>query len=217
MENDPRTMRGELALLLVIFINSLGVVLMLYSGSGISAVSSVPYAFNQVFPVLSLGTWTYLFQGLLVCSLFVLRKRFIPRYLLSFVVGFLFGVFIDIHEAWVSLLPCTIPLRVLYFLLSYGALSLGIALSNRCRMPIIPTDLFPRELTDILRAPYSRVKISFDVICLFLTALMTFLCLGEVRGLGVGTVLAAFTLGKAIGLTGEWLDKRFRFVSVFEK
>ncbi len=210
MENDPRTMRGELALLLVIFINSLGVVLMLYSGSGISAVSSVPYAFNQVFPVLSLGTWTYLFQGLLVCSLFVLRKRFIPRYLLSFVVGFLFGVFIDIQEAWVSLLPCTIPLRVLYFLLSYGALSLGIALSNRCRMPIIPTDLFPRE-------PYSRVKIYFDVICLFLTALMTFLCLGEVRGLGVGTVLAAFTLGKAIGLTGEWLDKRFRFVSVFEK
>ena len=32
--------RGELALLVVLVINSLGVVLMLYSGSGISAISS---------------------------------------------------------------------------------------------------------------------------------------------------------------------------------
>ena len=41
--------RGELALLIVLVINSLGVVLMLYSGSGISAISSVPYAFSEVF------------------------------------------------------------------------------------------------------------------------------------------------------------------------
>lgn len=48
-------LRGELALLVVVIINSLGVVLMLHSGSGISAISSVPYAFSKVFPALSLG------------------------------------------------------------------------------------------------------------------------------------------------------------------
>lgn len=37
--------RGELALALAVIINSFGVVLMLYSGAGISAISSVPYAF----------------------------------------------------------------------------------------------------------------------------------------------------------------------------
>ena len=42
--------RGEIALIVIILINSLGVVLMLYSGSGISAISSVPYAFSLVFP-----------------------------------------------------------------------------------------------------------------------------------------------------------------------
>ena len=66
--------RGELALLLVVVINSLGVVLMLYSGSGISAISSVPYAFSDVFNKISLGTWTYIFQGLLVLSLMIMRK-----------------------------------------------------------------------------------------------------------------------------------------------
>mgnify|MGYP001850771885 CR=1 FL=1 len=93
------TLRGEAALLLVVVMNSFGVVLMLHSGSGISAISSVPYGFSEAFPVLSLGTWTYLFQGLLVLSLFIMRRRFVPQYLFSFVVGFVFGVFVDIMNA----------------------------------------------------------------------------------------------------------------------
>ena len=85
------TMRGELALLVAVLINSFGVVLMLHSGAGISAISSVPFAFSEVFTRISLGTWTYLFQGVLVLSLMILRKRFVPQYLFSFVVGFVFG------------------------------------------------------------------------------------------------------------------------------
>lgn len=57
--------RGELALVITVLINSFGVVLMLYSGAGISAISSVPYAFSEVLPFFTLGTWTYLFQAVL--------------------------------------------------------------------------------------------------------------------------------------------------------
>ena len=145
MKEKKVQVRGELALIPLIFVNSFAVVLMLYSGSGISAISSVPYAFNQVLPQVSLGTWTYIFQALLVGALFVLRGKIHLPYLLSFVVGFVFGVFVDIHECWVSLLPQTLPLRVLYFLVSYLCICFGIALSNRCRMPIVPTDLFPER------------------------------------------------------------------------
>ena len=70
--------------------NSLGVVLMLYSGSGISAISSVPYAFSEVIKNISLGTFTYIFQTLLVLVLMILRKKFVWEYLFSFVVGFCF-------------------------------------------------------------------------------------------------------------------------------
>lgn len=177
----------------------------------------MPYGFSEAFPVLSLGTWTYLFQGLLVLSLFVMRRRFVLQYLFSFVVGFVFGVFVDIHECWVSLLPQTLPLRVLYFLVSYLCICFGIALSNRCRMPIVPTDLFPREASGILGVRYSVFKIVFDVSCLAITALLTFFCLGHVDGLGAGTILAAFTMGKVIGLMGDRMDRKVRFVSIFSK
>ena len=107
--------RGEIALIVIILINSLGVVLMLYSGSGISAISSVPYAFSLVVPKISLGTWTYIFQGLLVLSL---------------------------------------------------------------------------------------------MICIIL---------GHLDGLGIGTILAAFTMGKVIGMIGDQMDRHVRFESFMTK
>ena len=209
-QKELHTMRGELALLVAVLINSFGVVLMLHSGAGISAISSVPFAFSEVFTRISLGTWTYLFQGVLM----ILRKRFVPQYLFSFVVGFVFGELLDVHEAWINLLPLTLPNRILYFAISYLLICIGIALSNRCGLPIIPTDLFPRELADITGAAYSNIKVSFDVICLAVTAGMTIFFLGHLDGLGIGTILAAFTMGKVIGAIGKWMDGRLRFVSV---
>ena len=207
-EDKKYIFRGELALAAVVVMNSLGVVLMLRSGAGISAISSVPFAFSEVLPRLSLGTWNYLFQGLLVFSLMILKKRLVPQYLFSFVVGFAFGKMLDVHELWVNTLPLGPGWQVLYFVLSYLILSFGIAVSNRCGLPIIPTDLFPRELSEIISAKYSRIKISFDV-----TAAMTVLFLGHLEGLGIGTILAAFTLGKMIGFMGDQMDQKIRFVS----
>ena len=127
--------RGELALALAVIINSFGVVLMLYSGAGISAISSVPYAFSEVIPKVSLGTWTYIFQGLLVLSLMILRKKFVPQYLFSFVLGFIFSELLDVHKMWIDILPTDLGWCVLYFVVSYFLLCIGIALSNRCKLP----------------------------------------------------------------------------------
>ena len=201
--------RGELALLIVILINSFGVVLMLDSGAGISAISSVPYAFSESFPALTLGTWTYIFQGILVAALMILRKKFVPTYLFSFVVGFAFSKMLDVYKAALAGLAMGLG----YQIVSYLVICLGIALSNRCGLPIVPTDLFPREVSPILNVAYSKVKITFDVTCLAVTAGLTFFFLGHIKGLGIGTILAAFTMGKVIGMIGNILDKHFRFVS----
>lgn len=202
---------GELALLIAVVINSFGVVLMLHSGAGISAISSVPYAFSEVLPSLTLGTWTYIFQGILVLSLMVLQKKFVPTYLFSFVVGFIFSELLDVHKLWIDVLPTTLPCRIVYFVVSYILLCIGIALSNRCKLPIIPTDLFPRELSKILSVEYSKVKIIFDVTCLIITGVLTFVFLGHIDGLGIGTILAAFTMGKGVAIVGKQLDKSIEF------
>ena len=209
-------LRGELTLLLAVLVNSVGVRLMLYSGSGIPAISSVPYAIYRVTDTLTLGTWTYLFQGCLVLSLMVLRRRFVPSYLFSFVVGFVSSNLLDFHALWISTLPATIPLRVVYFVISYGLICFSVTLANRCRLPIAPIDLFPRELAAITGVPYSKIKCGFDLLCLLTTAVLTVLLLGYLDGLGIGTLVSALTMGRGVGWLGDRVDRRFSFVSVLE-
>ena len=164
-------------------------------------------------PVLTLGTWTYLFQGLLIFSLMVMRKRFVLPYLFSFVVGFIFGELLDFHELWIDILPTALHWRIIYFILSYLIICVGIALSNRCQMPIVPTDLFPRELEDITKISYPKIKIGFDATCLLVTGVMTVCFLGHLDGLGIGTVAAALTMGKGVGIVGDWMDRHFQFAT----
>ena len=216
-KNSRLTLCGELALLVAVIINSFSVVLMLYSGSGISAISSVPFAFSEAFPKLTLGTWTYIFQGLLIASLMYMRKKFIASYMFSFVVGFVFSQFLDLFELYINMLPQAFSWRVLYFIISYILICIGIALSNRCGLPIIPTDLFPRELSAIIKIEYAKIKITFDVTCLAITALLTLFLLGHIDGLGIGTILAAFTMGKGVAYAGQYLDKNFQFMPYLQK
>lgn len=205
--------RGELALAIVIILNNFAVCLMLHSGAGISAVSSVPYSFSEILPQLSLGTWNYLFQTALVAALMCMRRKFVPTYLLAFVVGIAAGKMLDLHNLWITPLPLTPILQVLYFAISFFSLCLGVALSNHCKLPIIPTDLFPREAAVILNKPYKTVKTVYDLSSLTITATLSLLFLGEIRGIGIGTVFCAFVMGRVISYIGNFLDRHFEFVS----
>ena len=57
MNTKKLHLSGEIALLIVLLINSLGVDLMSKSEFGISTISSVPLIFSTAFPVFSFGTW----------------------------------------------------------------------------------------------------------------------------------------------------------------
>ena len=46
---------------------------------------------------------------------------------------------------------------------------------------------------------------------------MTLSILGHLDGLGIGTILAAFTMGKVIGMIGDKMDQHVRFVSFMTK
>ena len=147
---------GETALLLVLLINSLAVDLMSKSGFGISTISSVPLIFSTAFPFLTFGTWNYIFQTLLVITLMILKRSFCPGYLFSFVVGIGFGKMLDVHNAWLQTLPNALPLSAVYFVAGFALMCFGICLANNCMLPIIPTDIFPRDLSAILKKNWNK-------------------------------------------------------------
>ena len=208
--------RGELALLAMIVLNSMAVVLLLHSGFGLSPMASVPHTLFRLFPGLTLGTWNYIVQTFLVALLMLVRRKFVPAYLLSFVVGVAFGVGVDIHELWVSALPATLPVRVVCLLAGMAELAVGISLANHCKLPIVPADLFPRELSAAFSWPYKRVKTTGDLVCLSITVGLSLTVLGSLEGVGLGTVLCALFMGRMAARCGGVLDRHFRFVSFLE-
>lgn len=115
----------------------------------------------------SFGVVLMLYSGALILSLMIMRKKFVTSYLFSFAVGFVFSELLDVHELWINVLPSSLAWRIVYFIISYVLICIGIALSNRCQLPIVPTGLFPRELANITKIAYPKIKIGFDVTCLY--------------------------------------------------
>ena len=93
----------------------------------------------------------------------LLRKRFVPAYLLSLAVGFCFG---ELLEFRIGVLPKTLPFRVAYFAVSYLVICFGVALFNHCKILFVPTELFLREVSAITGVTYARIKVPFDLRCL---------------------------------------------------
>lgn len=208
---------GETALLIVLLMNSLGVDLMSKSGFGISTISSVPFVFHIAFPFFSFGTWNYIFQTLLVITLMILRHAFCPGYLFSFLVGIGFGKMIDIHNIWVRLLPDSLPLHGLYFITGFFLMCFGICLANNCMLPIIPTDVFPRDLADITKKKYKTIKTSFDLCCLTATVILSLTILHGFHGIGIGTVFCACMTGKTVSAIQKWISSHIEFYRALGK
>lgn len=205
---------GETALLLVLLINSLAVDLMSKSGFGISTISSVPLIFSTAFPFLTFGTWNYIFQTLLVITLMILKRSFCPGYLFSFVVGIGFGKMLDVHNAWLQTLPNALPLNAVYFVAGFALMCFGICLANNCMLPIIPTDTFPRDLSEILSQKYKVIKTTFDLTCLTTTVVLSLTILHRFYGIGFGTIFCAFVTGKGVSLVQKFFDKHVEFYRV---
>lgn len=149
--------------------------------------SIVPLIFSTAFPIFSFGTWNYIFQTLLVITLMVLKRSFCPGYLFSFVVGIGFGKMIDVHNAWVTMLP------------------------------IVPTDIFPRDLSELLHKKYHRIKTTFDLTCLITTVLLSLVILHHLYGIGIGTFFCAFMTGRTVSLVQKFIGNHVEFYRLTKK
>ena len=144
----------------------------------------------------------------------LLRKRFVPAYLLSLAVGFCFG---ELLEFRIGVLPKTLPFRVAYFAVSYLVICFGVALFNHCKILFVPTELFLREVSAITGVTYARIKVPFDLRCLVVTALLAGIWGAFWMAWGAGTVLAALIKEKVIGQMNRFLDQKAAFKSLLEK
>lgn len=103
----------HLLLLIALYIMTLGVATCVKSMLGSSVISVLPYVFQDagihgMTPKLTIGQYTFIMNGVLVLGqLGVLRRQFDPLQLFQLLIGFVFGMLIDLNMYLVSWLQPT--------------------------------------------------------------------------------------------------------------
>lgn len=177
---------------------ALGVVLMKKAALGITPITSLPLALNEVLPVLSLGNWTILFHILCIIAIIVITKKVTVKTLLMIPVGIGFGYFIDFLLWLWSFETGSMVLRVVLLVVGIPVSGLGVALINDADLMLPSPDGLLRTIASVYHKKYPVVKICGDCTWVALSVIIELSVLHRLSAVNVGTVASALLVGRSI-------------------
>ncbi len=193
----------------VIFI-AMGVSLCSKANLGVSMIAAPAFilsgALRATFSWLSVGVTEYIVQGLMLALMCLLIRRFKWQYLLTFLVGVLYGYTLDLFLwLWADFAPVALWSRWLTLLVGDTATAFGVACFFRTYMPVQIFELFVSEVAERYRFSVNRVKWIYDFSLLALSGLLAWIT-GCYQGLGLGTLITAVINAPIILFWGKVLD-----------
>lgn len=204
----------HLLLLVSLFIMTVGVAVCVRSMLGSSVISVLPYVFESAgkqgdVPALSIGQYTCIMNFVLVGGqIAVLRRRFEPIQLLQLVIGFLFGILIDLNMQLTSwLVPDTLWQKTAAQAAGCVILGIGIALEVCCGSVTMPGEGFPVAVSRVTGIEFAKVKIVTDIslVVLGVTACYAFFGSWQWHIIGPGTLFAMFFVSAVVRLASKRL------------
>lgn len=208
----------HLLLLVSLFVMTLGIALCVKSMLGSSVISVLPYVFQNagadgMAPALSIGQYTFIMNALLVVGqIGVLRREFEAVQLFQLLVGFVFGMLIDVNMFLISWIqPTVIWEKAVAQLVGCTLLAVGIAFEVRCGSLTMPGEGFPVALSKVTGIEFPKVKIAVDISLVVLGVIASYAFFGKWQWhiIGLGTLFAMYYVG--------WFDRLFRYRPGFRR
>lgn len=191
-----------------LFFLTLGVSLSIQAGLGVSPVSSLAYAL-VLTSGLSIGITTVLANILFILVQIILSKRLdIKDFILQLIISIVFGFFMDATLFLIQLLPApeSIVLRCVYLIISLFVVSAGLIGYFTAKLPLMPYDALTYVISEQFKIKFSKAKIMGDLVNVFVAATMGLVFLQSFGAIGIGTIVAAYFIGKILG----WMISHFQ-------
>lgn len=187
-----------------LFIMAVGVSLSVMSDLGVSPMNSVPYVLSEIITSISMGTFTTaLFCSYIIIQAILLGRKFRPVILLQILSSFVFGWFVDLSN-WLTGLILTPPthyvLRLVFLVISMACVGLGIFLYVSPKLPPLPGEGVMQVVSEKYHIPLHWAKIGFDATVTATAVVLSIIFFHGLHGVREGTILAAFGVGKFLGL-----------------
>ena len=206
----------ELTFVAAIILDAIAVNLMVVSDLGISTISSLPYVLSQIVSSISFGMMNFMVQSFTLVILMCITKKPSPYYILSFIVGFIFGLLVDLFEPIINMLPSGIILQVIYFLLGWVTMCFSVALFHISDLPVMPFDTIVKDLVAFFKTDYRKIKTIIDLSFLSSAIICSFVFLKKLVGIGVGTIFMTIFTGTLEGKILKKLKSKYEFVACSE-
>ena len=187
---------------------SVGVLLMKKARLGITPITSLPLALNEVLPVLSLGNWTILFHILCIIAIIVITKKVTVKTVLMLPVGIGFGYFIDLLLWIFQMETDNLPLRIILLVVGIPVSGLGVAMINHADLMLPSPDGMLRTFAATYNKKYPTVKICGDCLWVAWAVVIELVWLGGLSAVGVGTVASALLVGRTIKLWNKYVFQK---------
>ncbi len=182
-----------------IFSLALGTVLFTRSHLGVSAIVSVPYTLSQIAPI-TLGMCTSIVYGTFVIIEVLLYRCITLRVVLQLPFSVLFGLIIDFYNTVLTINPRNWLLQAACLVFAVIATAMGICLMLKANFIVNPPDGMVQAVSAVLKLEFGTAKWLFDFVMVVLAAGISWICTGRILGIGIGTIVAVFTIGNSIRL-----------------
>lgn len=203
-QSDIKTYSLRLCLYFIgMVLLSLGIILCVKCGLGISPISSIPYVLKFIVP-LSFGTLTMLFHLINSLIQYLLEGKLINlRILLQIPVAVLLGILIDLFEELLPLDPDNLFFKCTLLIFSVFFTALGMVFMVNMDLVQNPPDGTVKLLSCRRETSMGKIKILYDIACVAISLLLALIFLRRPEGFGAATVVSAIFVGKSL----SWLQK----------
>lgn len=209
-----------------VLLNAFGVVLNTRCAMGASTVNCIPFVFSEATGI-TLGQGCIILYALDIVIQIIVFHKFTVRMALQIPFSFLFGALVDAYDSLISggiLWFFQDPgIGMGTFMLLLGIICTGTGVSMMMSMNYVPNppDGCTQAVCKLTGLPFGRGKWLNDGIRLVFACGLGLVLVGQIIGVGIGTVLCVFTIGNVCQFVddhvGSWYCKVYNPMGIVDK
>lgn len=199
--------------ILGLYFLAVGIVLIVRSALGTTPISSVNYVLSLNTP-LSLGTWTFIVNVILILGQFWLIRKDRNRQdtieiLLQIPFSFMFSAFIDLNMAITSNLhPSGYAMSMALLLIGCLIQSIGVVLEIKPKVAMMSAEAFVKYASRSCNKEFGKFKVYFDITLVTLAVIISLIFTQGIEGIREGSLIAACLTGYIVSFLNQKIMTR---------
>lgn len=201
-----KTLNRVLIYFLGLIILCVGVVLNTKTNLGVAAINAIPYVVSKSTSF-SLGSCVFVLYLVFVAMQFLINKKVDFLTVLQLPVSLLFGRMVDIVNIHILKFEAqSIFSGLAMLIIAILLVSLGTTLVvSQNLIPNAP-DGMVNALGNLFDKPFGYIKVRFDIICVGLALIVSYLMTGRIVGIGLGTLVSMLMTGNVCSFFKKLLN-----------